>query len=94
MVLLSNCGFQIYTQINKKGGKKLTNKKLLREKIESSGLKIKFIVEQMGLTYQGFVNKEDNKTEFTASEISNLCEILSIKSLKERDAIFFAKDVD
>lgn len=72
----------------------MTNSKLLREKIAECGLKINFVSSKLNLTYQGFINKVDNKTEFTASEISELSALLNIKSLKERDAIFFAKECD
>lgn len=72
----------------------MTNTKLLREKIEESGLKLKHVAEKTGLTYQGLWNKIENKNEFTTSEIVALCEVLNITSLKERESIFFAKAVD
>ena len=71
----------------------MTNTNALRKKIAESGLKIKYIAEKMGITYQGLLNKIDNKTEFTASEIVSLCKILNLSN-RERDAIFFAKKVD
>lgn len=66
----------------------MTNTKLLRDKIDSSGLKIGYIAEQINLTYQGFLNKLNNETEFKASEIKMLQSILGLTN-KERDAIFF-----
>lgn len=66
----------------------MTNTKLLRDKIGSSGLKIGYIAEQINITYQGFLNKLNNETEFKASEIKMLQSILGLTN-KERDAIFF-----
>lgn len=72
----------------------MSDTKLLREKINNSGIKLVFIADKLGLSPQGLRNKLSNKSEFTASEIVSLCEILNIKSLKERESIFFARDVD
>lgn len=66
----------------------MTNSELLREKISLSGYKLQFIAEKMGLTYQGFLKKINNESEFKASEIKSLQTILRL-SKKERDAIFF-----
>ena len=38
--------------------------------------------------------KVNNENQFKASEIKKLCELLNIASLKERENIFFAPDVD
>ena len=72
----------------------MTDTKALRKKIKEKGVKLKFLAEKAGLTYQGLMNKIDNKTDFTTSEILAICEVLNITSLKERESIFFAKDVD
>lgn len=68
----------------------MTNSELLREKISLSGYKLQFIAEKMGLTYQGFLKKINNESEFKASEIKSLQAILRL-SKKERDAIFFCE---
>lgn len=65
----------------------MTDTKLLRLKIAESGYKMKFLASKLGITYQGFLNKVDNKREFTASEIALLSEILNLTK-KERDDIF------
>ena len=67
----------------------LTNSKLLREKIKQSGYRISFIADKMGITYQAFLNKINNESEFKAREIQVLHDILKL-STDERDAIFFA----
>lgn len=71
----------------------MTNTDLLEEKITSSGKKKVFLAEKVGLSKQGFRNCCTNKAEFRASQIQTLCEELGITDLKERQAIFFAKDV-
>ena len=53
----------------------MTNTDLLKAKIESSGYKLKYIAAKIGLSYQGFLNKINNKTEFTAPEIKGLCDL-------------------
>lgn len=69
----------------------MTNTDLLKAKIESSGYKLKYIAAKIGLSYQGFLNKINNKTEFTAPEIKGLCDLLEI-SIEEKESIFFASD--
>lgn len=71
----------------------MTNTELLRQKIEESGYKMRFLAEKIGVTYQGFLYKVNNRSEFKASEIKTLCLLLSLSD-KEREAIFFADDVD
>lgn len=72
----------------------MTDTKALREKIAERGLKLKFVAEKVGLSYQGLQNKIENKSDFTTTEISTLCELLNITSLKEKESIFFATKVD
>lgn len=68
----------------------MTNTKLLNEKIAESGLKRKFIAEKLGLSTYGLQRKIENVTEFKASEISALCDVLDIKTVTEKEKIFFA----
>ena len=65
----------------------------LRKDIKSSGLKIRYIANQMGLSYQAFYNKMNGKTEFTSSEIADYA-IIRGKQLKEILPIFFTNKVD
>ena len=71
----------------------MTNTEALKAKIAENGIKITFIATKLGITRQCLSRKITNKSEFTTSEIVALCETLGITSLKERDAIFFAKKV-
>jgi hypothetical protein len=66
----------------------MTNTKMLREKIALSGYKLQYIAEQIGITYQGFLKKLNNESEFKASEIKIIQTVLGL-SKKDRDAIFF-----
>ena len=70
----------------------MTNTKLLREKIEQSGYKLRFIAEKIGITYQGLLNKINNRSEFRANEIQALYDLLGLTE-EERVAIFFASQV-
>ena len=69
----------------------MNNTALLVEKIKESGKKNKFLAEKVGLSYAGFRNCVTNKAEFKSSQIDILCDELNITSLKEKEAIFFAK---
>ena len=68
----------------------MTNTDLLREKIRLSGLRMKFIANSIGITYQGLLNKVTNKQEFRASEIQALYDLLGLTE-EERIKIFFAQ---
>lgn len=68
----------------------MTNKELLENKIRESGKKNKYLAEKVGLSYAGFRNCVTNKAEFTARQIQILCDELGIRSLKEKEAVFFA----
>lgn len=68
----------------------MTNTSLLERYIESSGYKKSFIAKQLGITTYGFTLKVNNKSEFKASEIKTLCNLLKIGA-KDKEAIFFAK---
>lgn len=69
----------------------MTNTELLEKKISESGKKKMYLAEKVGLSLAGFRNCVTNKAEFKASQIDILCEELNIKSLKEKEAVFFAK---
>ena len=71
----------------------MTDTGLLKVKIEESGYKLQFIAERCNLSYQGFMNKVNNKTDFTAPEIKILRDLLKM-SPTEMEVIFFAVDVD
>lgn len=71
----------------------MTNTKLLNELIQQSGLKKVFIAEKVGLTPVGLHNCITGKSEFKASHIGILCDLLGIKDLELKEAVFFAEFV-
>lgn len=72
----------------------MTNTKELKRKIRESGLKIGFIAEKLDVSYHWLNKKINNEIPFKAYEIQILCEVLSISDLEEKEAIFFAHDVE
>lgn len=66
----------------------MTDSQILRDKIEQSGYKLGFIALSLNLTRQGLRKKLDNESEFKASEIQSLKNLLKLTN-KERDEIFF-----
>ena len=71
----------------------MTDTMALREIISRSGRKLDYLAKKCGITRQALSNKITNRNFFTAREIEILCEELSIKTLTEKDRIFFAKKV-
>lgn len=69
----------------------MTNSAMLEDCIKKSGLKKSHIAQSMGLSRTSFSNKLNNRCDFWASEITQLCDILKIKDVRVRDSIFFAK---
>lgn len=67
----------------------MTNSKLLKEKISQSGYKMKYIANRLEISYYSLAKKIDNITEFKASEIQAICNLLQL-SREEREIIFFA----
>lgn len=65
----------------------------LSKKIDESGLKKYYIASRIGLTTYGLQKKINNQTQFKANEIEKLCILLKIKTLEEKEIIFFAKNV-
>lgn len=66
----------------------MLNTQLLDKKIESSGLKVGFIVDQIGLSRNGFDKKRKGKTPFRVAEVYVLCDLLRL-SEEERRKIFY-----
>ena len=68
----------------------MTNVKLLKKKIQQSGLKKSFIAMKLGVTPSTFSALLNGKSEFKASQIRVICELLDIKDAEEVRTIFFA----
>lgn len=71
----------------------MTDSKMLGDAISKSGITITAISKKLGITREGFYKKLNNETEFKASEISAVQQILHLTN-KKRDEIFFAKKVE
>lgn len=69
----------------------MTDTKMLRELIESKGIKYGFIAEKLGISHQSLIRKMKNNTQFKACEIKDLCDLLNINDLKTKDLIFFTQ---
>lgn len=67
----------------------MTNTELLEQKIQESGKKKKYLAARCGLTPNGFRNCCRNLAEFKISQVDILCEELGVKTLTERDRLFF-----
>ena len=67
----------------------MTDTMALRNAVEKSGLKYGRIALEMGITSYTLQKKVENKTEFKASEIVKLSDLLSLTDA-ERSSIFFA----
>lgn len=57
----------------------MTDSEALNKVIENSGLKLTFIARALKLSREGFYKKLNNQTEFKASEIVKMQEILNLK---------------
>lgn len=72
----------------------MTKTEELRKLLGGSGLKLGYVAEKLGITRQALAMKIENQTEFKPSEILQLCEMLGISNLEDRERIFFAQEVD
>lgn len=68
----------------------MTNTEMLRRIIKESGLKLEYIAAQLEISRFSLSKKIENETEFKASEIQKLCDVLKISSNEDKEAIFFA----
>lgn len=66
-----------------------TNRNLLRGRIAEKGYTQREVAKMIGITYQSFSEKINNKSNFKVSEIIKLCNILDIS---DKDSYFFATD--
>lgn len=62
----------------------------LDEMIKNSGLKVTFIVEQLGISLAAFYKKKRGTIPFRAAEIFTLCTLLGIPQ-EEKPKIFVTK---
>lgn len=72
----------------------MTNTEMLLNSIRESGLKRSTILKMTNIkAYSTLRAKIENKSEFTASEIIKLCEILHLTN-DQREAIFFTNNAE
>lgn len=67
----------------------MTDSAKLKRAIEDSGLKKVFIAEKLGLSYQGYLKKENGINDFVANEIKILKDLLHFTD-KEVSQIFLS----
>ena len=72
----------------------MTDTEALREIIKNSGLKFEYIAKCLEITRFSLTKKIENVTEFKASEVQKMCDVLQIGDPKVKEAIFFAQTVD
>ena len=72
----------------------VTDTKRLYDIIACQGIKKAWLAKEMGLSGYGLYRKITNLNQFNAGEIQRLCDLLKIYDLKEKENIFFAKDVE
>lgn len=66
----------------------------MRKRIKNSGLKLGFIAKKLGISRFTLAKKIENEAEFKTAEVQRMCEVLGIKDVFEKEAIFFATKVD
>lgn len=71
----------------------MTNTTLLKKKTDSSGYKVIFLAEKVGLTPQGFYKKLKDGSEWTFSQVMILKDLLHLTN-EEVDSIFFNEKVE
>lgn len=64
------------------------NLEKLKEKINTSGYKMKFIARKLDLTYSGLALKLNGSSAFKWNEVEALSKLLNL-SLEEKENIFF-----
>ena len=72
----------------------MVNTQLLEEYIDKSGKKKGYLAKQIGVSTTTFRSKSKGDYPFDSDEIEVLCEELSIRTLKDKERVFFAPKVD
>ena len=67
--------------------------KKLNDKVKNSGLKKNYIAKKLGLTPYGLAKKLSGETEFKASEMAGISDVLKLTG-EMREEIFFAQLCD
>lgn len=73
----------------RKRGENMTNTKLLQRAIEVSGYKRDWLAKKLNISRAALLKKINNESEFKASEVSKLSQLLSLTA-PQRDNIFLS----
>lgn len=68
----------------------MVNTPYLEQKIKDSGKKKAYLADKIGCSRCYLYKKINNKVSFDSNEVTVLCKELDIKTLKEKEQIFFA----
>lgn len=71
----------------------MTDSKKIKEYIAKCGFNVKSLAEKIGISHEALYQKIANERPFKASEIMSISDAMDLTS-DERDAIFFAANVD
>lgn len=71
----------------------MTDLKLLKRRIDESGMTMVAISQKTGILRETLYNRLNGKGEFTASEIVALSKVLTLSTV-ERSEIFFGEKVE
>lgn len=85
--------FIVEFNATQKGGRAVTDFKMLKKKISDSGMTMVAIAQKSGILRETLYNRLNGKGEFNASEMIALSRVLNLSN-SERDAIFFASEVE
>ena len=61
---------------------------LLEKAIENSGLRINYILDQLGISRQSFDRKRKNVDSFRQSEVYVLCDLLKLDNAQKKKIFF------
>lgn len=68
----------------------MVNTTLLKERIKESGYRNAWIAEQLGISRSAWYYKINGQRKLTVGEVNQLCKLLKIRSLKDKNEIFLA----
>lgn len=72
----------------------MTDTKAFRMALIEAGLTNRDVAKRLGITDAALYNKTHNISEFRASELAKLYELLGLDTLDKQQRIFFARDVE
>ena len=72
----------------------MVNTQLLDEAIRQSGKHKSYLADKLNMSIQTFRLKRLNVSAFNTDDVETLCKELDIKTLTQKERIFFAKNVE